>query len=168
LKKYSYILSLLLLCSCNYFESKKIYVTDDLVEEKLRNLDKSSVDKYPVFANCETENSNSDIEKECFIATLSQHISTSFSEHKLVLNNELDVNFQVTIEITNLGTINIIKLVINSELKENIPNIEELVAQSILDLPEVKPAYKKTQSGELIAVNTLFTIPVHVVAEVGT
>ena len=149
--------------SCNYFENKKIHATDDLVQEKLLEVDKTSVDKYPVFENCETENSNKDIEKECFVSTLRQHISDSFSEEDLILDNELDVNFQVVIEVTNLGVINIVKTVISPQLKDQITNMTELVAKSIADLPEIKPAYKKIQSGELIAVSTQFTIPVRVV-----
>lgn len=162
MKTYCYIFGLLLLCSCNYFENKKIHATDDLVQEKLLEVDKTSVDKYPVFESCETENSNSDIEKSCFITTLSQYISHSFSEEDLILSNELDASFQATIEVTNSGNVNIINLEITPLLKEQIPNITELVTKSILDLPEIKPAYKKTHSGELIAVTTQFTIPIRV------
>ncbi len=154
---------MLLLCSCNYFENKKIHATDDLVQEKLRELDRTSVDKYPIFEECETENSNKDIEKACFITTLSQHISTSFSEQELILDKELDVTFKVTIEVTKIGTVNIVELVASPELKAYMPNIDELVAQSITDLPEIKPAYKKINSGELIAVTTQFKIPVRII-----
>lgn len=154
-----------MLYSCNYFENKKIHATDDLVQEKLLEMDKTSVDKYPVFENCETENSNSDIEKDCFVTTLSQYISDSFSEENLILNNELDVSFQTTIEVTHLGKVNILAIEIKPLLKEQIPNITKLVTKSLVALPEIKPAYKKTQSGELIPVTTKFTIPVHVIGK---
>lgn len=152
-----------LLCSCNYFENKKIHATDDLVQEKLHKLDRTSVDKYPVFEDCETQDSNKDTEKACFITTLSQHISTSLSEQDLILDKELDVNFQITIEVAYNGAVNIVDLVATPELNAQIPNIDELVAKSIIDLPEIKPAYKKINSGELIAVTTQFKIPVHII-----
>lgn len=154
---------LLLLCSCNYFENKKIHATDDLVQEKLLEMDKTSVDKYPVFESCETENSDSEVEKTCFITTLSQFISHSFSKEDLILNDELDASFQATIEVTNSGSVNIINLEITPALRKQIPNITALVTKSIVNLPEIKPAYKKIHSGELIAVTTQFTIPVRVV-----
>jgi hypothetical protein len=156
---------LLLLCSCNYFEDKKIHATDGLVEEKLQELDKTTVDKYPIFENCETEHSTNETEKMCFVATLSQHIFESLSEQDLILDSEFEENIHARIEVTNLGHVNIVSLELTPLLTEKIPNIEALITQSITDLPEIKPAYKKIHSGELIAVTTQFIIPVRVVGE---
>ncbi|MGB0896571.1 MAG: hypothetical protein ACPGU9_02560 [Flavobacteriaceae bacterium] len=165
MKLYCYILGLLLLCSCNYFENKKIYATDDLVQEKLRELDKASVDKYPVFKSCETENSDKTTEKECFVTTLSQYITRSLSAQNLILDDELDVSFQVIIQVTNEGEVAVLELLHMQDLYQKIPNIEELVKQSIKKLPEIMPAYKQTKSGDFIAVNTKFKIPVRVLGK---
>lgn len=166
MKKYGYILSLLLVYSCNYFEDKKIHATEDLVQEQLLNLDKTIIDKYPVFETCESENSSTDEEKICFVTTLSSHVSKALSEQDLVLDEELDVNIQTTIEVAQSGAIRIINLELTPQLTDQIPNIEALITESVTNLPEIKPAYKKIQSGELIAVTTQFTIPVRVLGTV--
>jgi len=168
LKKYTYILLVLLICSCNYFENKKIHANDTLVQEKMDQLDKTSIDKFPVFIDCESLNGNTEEEKECFITTLSTHISDSLWENQLVLTNEIDASFQVTLEVAADGKINIIKFDVPSVLKENIPNIEQLISESVQELPEIKPALKKVQSGELIAVKTQFVIPIRVVGQLPT
>ena len=165
MKNYAYILGVLLLCSCNYFENKKIHASEDLIQDKLLELDKTTVDKFPIFENCESENSNRETEKDCFVTALSQHVSKSFSEQNLTFDNELEFTFQIIIEVTNEGEVNVIELITPPQLREHISNIDALVEKSVLNLPEIQPAYKKIQSGELIAVTTQFAIPVHIIGK---
>lgn len=165
MKIYLHIVVLFLTCSCNYFENKKIHATEDMIQEKLLHLDKSKVDKFPIFEDCETVDGNIEAEKNCFITTLSRLIHASFTENNLVLNHELDTFLIVTVEVDISGKIKIIKSEISPEIKENIPNIEQLINQSVVGLPEIKPGLKKLQSGEFVAVNTRFTIPVRVVGQ---
>jgi len=166
LKKAISVIYILLFCSCNYFESKKIHVTDEYIQERLDSLDKSSIDNFPIFPDCEQLDENIEAEKECFISTLSSHITNSLAKNQLVLKEELDISFRVGIEVSKDGEITIISIEINNVLKENIPNIEQMIQQSVHELPKIEPALKKLQSGDSVAVKTQFVIPIRVVAKV--
>ena len=164
MKKIVVILFVLLFCSCNYFEKQKIHATDELIQKRLDKVDTSTIDKFPIFKKCEQLDQNVSAEKECFISSLSAYIGNSLFKNKLVLEDELDTSFQVGIQVSDTGKVTITNFEIDTVLKENIPNIESLIQQSIRELPEVKPALKKIQSGELVPVKAQFVIPIRVVA----
>jgi hypothetical protein len=166
LKKVFFIIGLLLLGSCDYFEKKKEHATEDRVQQRLEKLDTSKIDRFPIFKDCEGISNDAVAEKECFISSLSSYISNSLFEHKLVLENELDNTFQVAVEVSDLGKISIKSFEIDSILKVSIQNIEGIIEQSINELPEIKPALKKIHSGEEIPVKTQFIIPIRVVAKI--
>jgi len=166
LKKAIAIICVLLFCSCNYFEKQKIHDTDERIQERLDSLDTSTIDKFPIFKDCEQLDQNLTAEKQCFITSLSSYIGNSLFQNKLVLENELNTSFQVSIEVSDTGKVTVISFEINAILKENIPQIEQMILQSINDLPEIKPALKKIESGELVPVKTHFIIPIRVVAKV--
>ena len=166
MKKAVAIVCVLLFCSCNYFESKKIHATDERIQERLDSLDTSTIDKFPIFKDCEQLDQDLAAERNCFITSLSTYIGNSLFENKLVLEDELDTSFQVAIQVSETGKVTIISQEIDETLKENIPNINQIIEQSISELPEIKPALKKIQSGELVPVKTQFVIPIRVVAKV--
>jgi len=166
LKKAVTIICVLLFCSCNYFESKKIHATDESIQNRLETLDKSVIDKFPVFKDCEQVDENVAAEKNCFITSLSNYITNSLLEKNLVLEKELDSYFQVLIEVSKEGNIEILSFTIDDILKESIPDIEQIIAQSIAELPNITPAYKKINSGEHVKVKTQFIIPIRVVAQI--
>ena len=167
MKKAVAIICVLLFCSCNYFESKKIHATDERIQERLDSLDTSTIDKYPVFKECEELDENLEAEKACFITSLSTYIGNSLLENKLVLEEELETSFYITIQVSEKGKVAIVSFEIDKNLKENIPNIEQIIKQSISELPEIGAAYKKIRSGEgQVPVKTQFIIPIRVIAKV--
>jgi len=167
LKKAVAIVCVLLFCSCNYFEKQKIHATDERIQERLDSLDTSTIDKFPVFKECEELDENLAAESNCFITSLSAYIGNSLFKNKLILEDELDTSFQVIIQVSEVGKVTIVSFEIDKNLKENIPNIEQIIEQSISELPEIGAAYKKTQSGEQqVPVKTQFIIPIRVVAKI--
>ena len=166
MKKAVIIVCVLLFCSCNYFEKQKIHASDERIQERLDSLDTSTIDQFPIFKKCEQLDQDMSVEKECFITSLSTYIGSSLFENKLVLEEELDTTFQVAIEVSEKGKIIITSFEIDSVLNENIPNIKQIITQSINELPEIKPALKKIHSGELVPVKTQFVIPIRVVAKI--
>ena len=136
-----------------------------MVEEKLRNIDKTVVEKYPIFEGCETISEDLMLEKECFISKLSTHITSSLWKQQLVLHNEVDAIVTLTIEVSDKGEVSILNQDISSQLLEDIPEIEDYLITSIATLPEIKPALKKLNSGDFVAVKTVFTIPVRVIGK---
>ena len=167
MKKAVAIICVLLFCSCNYFEKQKIHVSDERIQKHLDSLDTSTIDKFPVFKECEELDENLEAEKHCFITSLSTYIGNSLFENKLILEEELDTSFQVVIQVSEKGKVTIVSFEIDENLKENIPNIKQLIEQSISSLPKIGAAYKKIQSGEeQVPVKTQFIIPIRVVAKI--
>lgn len=157
-----YIGLILLFSSCNFFE-KKIN-RDDLLEQKRKELDKTQVDKYPIFPECESINEDIEIEKECFIKTLSSHISNYLLQQNILLEQELNGSLTLVIEVTKSGEIIIKSFTIDPTIVEQIPNIKALVSESLYTLPEIVPAYKKlSKTGDHIPVNTQFLIPINII-----
>lgn len=165
MKKAVAIVCVLLLCSCNHFESKKIHATDERIQKLRDSIDTSTIDNFPVFKECEQLDQNLSAEKECFITSLSTYIGDSLFENKLVLEEELDTSFKVVIQVSETGKVTIISQDINETLKENIPDIEQIIASSIAELPDIEPALKKINSRESVKVKTQFVIPIRVVAK---
>jgi len=156
----------LLFCSCNYFEKQKNHATDKRIQEHLDSLDTSTIDKFPVFKECEQLDENLEAEKECFITSLSTYIGNSLLENKLILEEELDTSFQVIIQVSEDGKVAIVSFEIGENIRRNIPNIEQIIDKSISELPEIGAATKKIQSGGSVSVKTQFVIPIRVVAKI--
>lgn len=155
--------------SCNYFENKKIHVNDEMVEEKLRKIDKTQVDKYPIFNDCESINGDIEAEKNCFITTLSNHITNYLIQQNLILEEEFESAFELLVEVDKNGALLIKSYTIDNHTKEIIPNIETLISDSLSSLPKIYPAIKKLPSaddnvGELVPVTTQFIIPIKIIA----
>ena len=167
MKKAVAIVCVLLFCSCNYFEKQKIHVSDERIQKHLDSLDTSTIDKFPVFKECEELDENLAAERNCFITSLSTYIGNSLLKNKLVLEEELDTYFHITIQVSKDGIVTIVSYEIDENLKENIPNIKQIIEHSISELPKIGAAYKKIQSGEeQVPVKTKFIIPIRVIAKV--
>ncbi len=163
LKKIIYIFAFFTLVSCNYFEKKKISISDNLIDQKLRDIDLVVVDKYPVFKECEDINNDAFIEKKCFTNTLSNYITDYLYMQKIMLSEVVSDTINVPILVNLKGEISLQNFIISERLQKNIPELKNILFKSISNLPKIKPAYKKLpQTGELIPVNTRFVIPIHI------
>lgn len=142
----------------------------ELVQEKLKNLDKNKVDRYPVFAECESLEGDVLAEKECFIKMLSEHIASNVLTDEIILEKPLNDEFQVYVEIDTIGAIQIIKSTTSDSLRMLIPTIDHKIKESLLTLPKIEPAMKALPStedrvkGEEVPVSIQFLIPIKVVS----
>ncbi len=173
MKKLIFVFILLLSFSCNYFENKKIHVSDEhheLVQEKLKKLDKTQVDRYPIFSSCESLESDLSAEKECFIETLRNHITSNIITSDVVLEKPLHEEFNVLVEVDKKGDITIVKTTISDSLQLLFPSINQRIEESLLSLPKIEPAMKQLSSmdkntkGDEVHVSIQFLIPIKIVA----
>ena len=161
MKKFTYILAFFILTSCNYFEKKKIVITDDLVQEKLQQVNRNKIDKYPIFEACERVDNNIQLEKECFTTTLSEHITDYLAQQNIVLTQPLQDTLYIQLQVDQKGTLRVQNFQIPDSVLITLPNVKQVINESIKQLPLIKPAYKKLpQTGELIPVTTQFRIPI--------
>ena len=158
MKKLTYIFLLLLLCSCDYFDKRKVNA-DELLNEELKTVNWNEVDDYPNFETCdETEDKLS--RKKCFEETLTRAIFTSLNEAGIVVTESFSDTLMMVFQISEKGELQLIEIEENELISANIPNIDSLLISGLNDLPKIYPAVKRGQQ-----VRTQFKLPVVINAD---
>ncbi|PWI30785.1 hypothetical protein DI383_04895 [Flavobacteriaceae bacterium LYZ1037] len=146
-------LGFLLLVSCNYFDVKKT-TSDAILNEELKTFNWSEVDNYPSFASCNDDDSKAE-KKSCFQNTLTAIITNRIQRDTIVVSQNIDDTIYIKFQISEKGKLSLIEAEVDSITRHEIPNIDELLRNSLDSLPEIYPAIKRGQQ-----VKTAFTLPV--------
>lgn len=146
-------LLILTLTSCDYFDRKKVY-TEDLLEEELQTFNWKDVDEYPSFKSCDgiSEKEN---KKRCFENKLRDILNTNLSKHQIIVTEDINDTIQLKITIDHKGNFMIDDIISAESTRAQIPQLHELLRQSLDSLPEIYPAIKRSQQ-----VKTQFSLPV--------
>lgn len=152
--KHLYLFSgFLLLVSCNYFDVKKT-TSDAILKEELKTFNWSDVDEFPSFASC-----NDDVSKEekklCFQNTLTAIITNKIQRDTILVSQNIDDTIYIKFQISEKGVLFLLETKVDSITRQEIPNINELLVNSLDSLPKIYPAIKRGQQ-----VKTAFTLPV--------
>ena len=142
----------LILTSCNFFEAKKIS-SEEILNEELKTFTWNEVDEYPIFDTCDSTASIQE-RKACFQNTLIENMSNRLFANEIDVTQPINDTILVHFEISDKGIIEITNAEIDSLLLYEIPEIENLVFQSIKSLPKIYPAIKRGQP-----VTTVFKLP---------
>lgn len=152
--KYLTILLLLLcVCSCNYFDKKKIS-SQDIVNEELQTFNWNEVDEYPSFASCDSSSSKQE-RKQCFEGTLTSYITKQLSEKTIVVTQDVKDTIAIKFLISEKGELTVLNISSKEHTKAQIPEIDALLMESLKDLPQIFPAIKRGQQ-----VKTEFKLPI--------
>lgn len=146
-------LFILQLNSCDYFESKKVF-SEDLLEEELKTFNWKDVDEYPSFESCDSISGKAN-KKHCFESTLRNILNTNLAQHQIIVTEDINDTIQLSITIDQNGRFNIEDIVSAESTRLQIPELHELLRQSLDSLPEIYPAIKRSQP-----VKTQFNLPV--------
>lgn len=146
-------LLVLMLTSCDYFDRKKVY-TEDLLEEELQTFNWKDVDEYPSFESCDSI-SGKENKKSCFDNTLRNILNTNLSKHQIIVTEDINDTVQLKITIDHKGTFLIDDIISAETTRAQIPQLNELLRQSLDSLPKIYPAIKRSQQ-----VSTQFSLPV--------
>ncbi len=146
-------LSVLILTSCDYFDKKKVY-TEDLLEEELQTFNWKDVDEYPSFDSCDSI-SGKENKKQCFESTLRNILNTNLAKHQIIVTEDIDDTIQLKITIDHKGNFEISNIISSEYTRTQIPQLHELLRQSLDSLPKIYPAIKRSQP-----VTTQFSLPV--------
>jgi len=152
-KRFLFIFLLGLATSCQFFETEKIS-SEEIYKEEMGTIDWKDVDRYPSFSNCENKLEKPE-QKECFINTISMHLYQSISHENMVAVREVYDTVKVNFEVSSNGQLSILEIKMDTLLRNEFPNLETWLLQSIDSLQPVAPAYKRG-----IPVKTQFTLPV--------
>lgn len=146
---------LLIICatSCEYFNAKKI-TSEEIYKEEINTVNWNVVDRYPTFSICDTFETKKE-NKTCFKSTLSQHITTSLQNETIVVSQDIEDTVVLEFQISETGEITIKCINLNEITETEIPEIRNMISNSLNNLPQIFPAIKRNQP-----VKTEFKLPI--------
>jgi len=153
MKQLTVFILMLCLCSCDYFDKKKVN-SQDIVNEELQTFNWNDVDQYPSFKTCESLGSKQE-SKQCFETTLITHITNKLSDEFIVVTENVVDTVVIKFHISETGSLSVLNIKNKVTTKEQIPNLDSLLLKSLDSLPKIFPAIKRGQQ-----VKTEFTLPI--------
>lgn len=147
------IMCFVMLVSCDYFKTKKVY-PQDILEEELQAINWNDVDEYPTFATCDSAAVNS-AKKECFERTLHEFLSANLSQQNIVVTQDVNDTVVLKIYIDKDGGFMVKSIESRESTRNQIPKLDSILRSSFDSLPQIYPAIKRSQH-----VATEFSLPV--------
>jgi len=140
------------LSSCEYFNVKKTS-SEAILNEELEAFNWDDVDSYPAFSSCDNLESKEE-KKQCFEDDLTTHIYSHLEAEKIVVTQDIHDTIILKFQISEKGDISLLSSKIDTTTTQEIPNIKDLLNNSLEALPEIFPAIKRGQH-----VKTEFELP---------
>ena len=153
MKQICIFLLLMMLCSCEYFNVKKV-PSETILEEELQTFNWNDVDEYPSFSACDSTSTKQE-KKACFEQTLTSFITTYLQRDTIIVTQDIHDTINLNFKITNAGDLILLDAKIDSLTNNEIPNIKQLLTESLDSLPKIFPAIKRGQQ-----VTTEFILPI--------
>ena len=138
--KFLLLFVLLVLTSCNLFESKE-EKTQKLVAEKLLQIDWSDVDAYPLFSDCD-ESVSKVLQKSCFEKKLLSHLSRGLKEFYLTSETKIAAVVFLDLRVEKDGNVTIDTIENKDVFGGQIEKLEDQITKSLKTLPHIEPALK--------------------------
>lgn len=153
MKRLSFLIIGITFFSCNHFETKKVS-SEDIFNQELETFNWNDVDQYPSFSICDSVTEQEAL-KYCFEDTFVKHINTYLSDQNIVVDNDVNDTIVLDVIIDKEGVAEVLNIKVKSETREEIPEIDSLLRQSVSVLPKLYPAIKRGQQ-----VTTKFQLPI--------
>ncbi|MGE5944631.1 MAG: hypothetical protein ACM31G_09855 [Flavobacteriales bacterium] len=153
MKQFSTFLLLLMLCSCEYFNVKKVS-SETILKEELQTFNWNDVDEYPTFSVCDSQSTKEE-KKACFVQTLTGFIINYLQKDAIIVTQDIHDTINLNFKVTNTGDLILLDTKIDSLTNNEIPNIKQLLTESLDSLPKIFPAIKRGQQ-----VTTEFKLPI--------
>ncbi|WP_227805649.1 hypothetical protein [Algibacter lectus] len=135
MKQICVFLSVLMLCSCEYFNVKKTS-SEAILKEELQTFNWNDVDAYPSFSECDSVETKTD-KKSCFENVLTLHIWEFLQREKIVVTKDVSDTIILSFRVSETGDLKLSNAKIDSVTRREIPEIEKLLYKSLEQLPPV-------------------------------
>lgn len=145
---YLFLLSFLV-SSCEY--------VDSIFSKSSNRIDFTSIDEYPQFPSCDSLATLS-FKQKCFENTAAGYIQNDLEVHEFSSPKPIADAIIVHFEIDNTGKASLYELETSELVKESLPELEDVIRESIANFPILKPAKKRN-----INVGCRFMIPVYII-----
>jgi hypothetical protein len=153
MKQICIFLLLLILFSCEYFNVKKVS-SETILKEELQTFNWNDVDEYPSFSVCDSTSTKQE-KKACFEQTLTSFITNYLQKDTIIVTQDINDTINLNFKVTAAGDLILLDTKIDSLTNNEIPNIKQLLTESLDSLPKIFPAIKRGQQ-----VTTEFTLPI--------
>lgn len=144
---------LIILTSCDYFQSQKVS-TEQLLEEEIQAINWNDVDDYPTFSDCDGVSTNQE-KKVCFENYLHDLLNSHLESQKIVVTEDISDTVVLKIHIDKNGRFSIRNIDIDAGTRDQIPELDSILRHSFDSLPKIYPAIKRSQQ-----VATEFSLPI--------
>tara|TARA_Y100000385_G_scaffold288681_1_gene355912 strand:+ start:3846 stop:4319 length:474 start_codon:yes stop_codon:yes gene_type:complete len=151
--RFALIFCFIICFSCQYFEKKKLN-SDVILEQELQTFKWDEVDQYPTFETCDDDN-NYEGNKTCFESIFTTHISEVLKDSDMAFLDSENDTILVNFLVSKTGEIIISNLYASQLSEVSIQNLNEILSASLLELPKLYPAIKRSQH-----VQTVFQLPI--------
>jgi len=151
--RFALIFCFIICFSCQYFEKKKLN-SDVILEQELQTFKWDEVDQYPTFETCDDDN-NYEGNKTCFESIFTTHIFEVLKDSDMAFLDSENDTILVNFLVSKKGQITISNLYASQLSEVSIQNLNEILSASLLELPKLYPAIKRSQH-----VQTVFQLPI--------
>ena len=142
-----------LLSSCAWFESPEVQ-TQKIVAAELEGINWNDVDQYPLFLDCD-ESVPKVEQRACFERTLLRHFSNILNDFEFELTNDVADTLYLDVLVDKTGTITVLDMQENAAIRNQIPEFNGVIIESLKSLPKLEPALKRG-----IPVSAKFRVPI--------
>ena len=152
LRFFTFLLVIIFCTSCDklsFTKNKDLHVLDTIV-------DFTSVDFSPSFKACDSLIDKTK-KSDCFRKTIHQKIGEELQKHSLVIKDSIDEVVYVDVLINSKGEIIFKEITSTENLKQQLPQLDSLLKQSVQKLPAIYPAIKRG-----IPVTTKYRLPIRI------
>ena len=137
--------------SCDYLNS---YFHKDP-----NRIDFTSVDEYPFFPTCDSL-ATLEFKEKCFEETLVEFLQKDLEKHDFIVTEKTSDAIIIHIVINKEGKAQFQYFEKATNSKENLPELENIIRESIAQLPTLTPAKKRGNY-----VNSTFMIPLYFIKD---
>lgn len=153
MKRITFLLLPLLLASCQYFE-KQVPNEEELLKQRLKEIDWNKVSSYPSLAECDAI-TDKDLKKECFFSTMTRLVQEKLDTDTIaMLYPEIDT-IRVKVTVYPDATLKFEPQIPKDSVKYDSVKIDSVIKARLVGFPKIEPAQK-----EGIPVTSEFILPV--------
>jgi len=153
MKKITFLLLLTLFASCQYFE-KQVPDENELLQQRLKEIDWKKVSSYPSLAECDTITDKT-LKKECFFSTMMRLVQEKLNNDTIAMQYPEIDTIQVKVTVYPDATLKFEPQIPNDSVKYDAVKIDSILKARLVNFPKIEPAQK-----EGIPVTTEFILPV--------
>ena len=141
MKKIIFILSLFTIVSCQFFEQKKAPNEDELLQQRLKEVNWKTVDQLPTVANCDSLTDKNE-QKKCFFEFLTTTINQKINIDTLSKFYPKKDFLLVKISVFPNEPLHF-ESVIKDSLEVDKHKIDSILNAKLTNLPVINPAIKR-------------------------